>query len=135
RLSKVVDEAIYCFLSHYILTLTILSGPALERYYESVSGVKLSLKNIIKKYREGKDVVAQKTVNRLIHYFGKAMASVINVIDPDAIILGGGLGNIDLLYSDGVWEVEKHIFNHSLETSFLKPRLGDSAGVYGAALL
>ena len=71
----------------------------------------------------------------MIQYFGKAVAVVINIIDPDAIVIGGGVGNIDLLYSEGVMEVKKNIFNPTLETPFLKPKLGDSAGVFGAALL
>lgn len=114
---------------------TIISGPALERYYANLMGVPLKLHEIINRHKEGDDEVATKTVQRLIQYFGKSMANVINVLDPDAIVLGGGLGNIDLLYTDGVWEVEKHVFNHRLETPFLKPKLGDSAGVFGAALL
>ena len=70
-----------------------------------------------------------------MHFFGKAMAVVINIVDPDAVVLGGGVGNIDLLYSDGPGEVQKHLFNHRIDTVFLRPKLGDSAGVFGAALL
>jgi len=124
-----------CYCGKTGCTERIISGPSLEKYYESIMGVPLKLKDIIAKYKEGEDEVAVKTVNRLLHFFGKGMASVINVIDPDAIVLGGGLGNIDLLYEEGIWEVEKHVFNHTLETKFLRPRLGDSAGVFGAALL
>ncbi|MEM9819570.1 MAG: ROK family protein [Bacteroidota bacterium] len=114
---------------------TLLSGPANERYYENLMGIPLKLHEIVDRHKEGNDEIATKTVNRLLHFFGKGIASIINLIDPDAIVLGGGLGNIDLLYTDGVWEVEKHLFNHTLETPFLKPKLGDSAGVFGAALL
>ncbi len=114
---------------------TIISGPALEKYYENMMGVSLPLENIIERYEDGSDEVAIETVKRLLKYFGKSVAGVINILDPDVIVLGGGLGNIDLLYSDGVWEVEKHVFNNRLETKFLKPTLGDSAGVFGAALL
>ncbi len=113
----------------------VISGPALENYYENLMGIPLSLKEIIDAYHEGDDEVAEKTVNRMIQFFGKAMANIINILDPDAIVLGGGLGNIDLLYNEGVWEAEKHVFNHTLETPFLRPKLGDSAGVFGAALL
>ncbi len=124
-----------CYCSKMGCVETIISGPALERYYENLMGIPLSLTEIIERHEEGHDEVATKTVHRLIHFFGKAIAPVINLLDPDAIVLGGGLGNIDLLYTDGVWEVEKHVFNHQLETRFLKPKLGDSAGVFGAALL
>ncbi len=114
---------------------TIISGPALEKYYENLMGVQLGLSEIIERYKQGEDEVAEKTIKRLLEFFGKGMANVINILDPDVIILGGGLGNIDLLYSEGIWEVEKHIFNDRLETKFLRPSLGDSAGVFGAALL
>ena len=57
------------------------------------------------------------------------------MIDPDAIVIGGGVGNIDLLYNEGLEELKKHIFNPRLDTLILKPKLGDSAGVFGAALL
>ncbi len=60
---------------------------------------------------------------------------LINILDPDVIVLGGGLGNIDVLYTEGVNEIKKYIFNTRLDTIFLKPELGDSAGVFGAAML
>lgn len=113
----------------------ILSGPTLEKYYENLMGVPLKLKEIVERHKEGNDEVATKTVHRLLSYFGKAFSNIINIVDPDAVVIGGGVGNIDLLYTDGVWEVEKNIFNHTLETPFLRPKLGDSAGVFGAALL
>lgn len=113
---------------------TILSGPALERYFAARSDQKLRLPQIVEQYRQNcQHAVA--TMQRLTHFFGKAIANVINIIDPDVIILGGGLGNIDLLYTEGVKAVEQFIFNSRVETKFLKPKLGDSAGVFGAALL
>jgi len=113
----------------------ILSGPNLEKYYENIMGVPRKLVEIVERHKAGGDEVATKTVHRLLGNFGKAFANIINVVDPDAVVIGGGVGNIDLLYTDGAWEVEKNIFNHTLETPFLKPKLGDSAGVFGAALL
>jgi fructokinase len=67
--------------------------------------------------------------------FGKALAAVINIIDPDVIVIGGGVGNIDLLYTRGAEEVCKHIFTTKPSVKLVKPLLGDSAGVFGAALL
>ena len=112
---------------------TIIAGPSLERFYESRSGQKKKLKDILAHVQD--DEHALETKKRLIHFFGKGLASIINVLDPDAIVLGGGLGNIDFLYSEGLEEVAKHVFNYKMETQFLKPKLGDSAGVFGAALL
>ncbi len=113
----------------------IISGPALERFYQAISGANLRLPAIIERHRQGTDAHANQTVRRLLHFFGKGIATVINILDPDAIVLGGGLGNIDLLYTEGVAEARKHIFNTRLDTPFLKPTLGDSAGVFGAAML
>jgi len=114
---------------------TIFSGIALEKYYEAIADKRLKLKEIVALHLADKDEVATMTVKRLLHFFGKAMSHVINIVDPDAIVLGGGVGNIDLLYTEGLKEVEKNIFNNQLETPFLKPKLGDSAGVFGAAFL
>ncbi len=114
---------------------TILSGPNLERYYENIMGVPRKLKEIVERHKAGDDEVATKTINRMLSNFGKAFSNIINTIDPDVVVIGGGVGNIDLLFTEGAWEVEKNIFNHTLETPFLKPKLGDSAGVFGAALL
>jgi fructokinase len=60
---------------------------------------------------------------------------VINILDPDAIVIGGGVSNVELLYKEGVEEARKYIFNNRFDTVFFKPKLGDSAGVFGAALL
>jgi len=114
----------------------VLSGPALERYYESLVGEKRRMKEIIQLHRAKKDAEATRTVERMLEQFGRAISVIINTIDPDAIVLGGGLGNIDLFYTEGVEATRKHIFNpYPHHTPFLKPKLGDSAGVFGAALL
>ncbi len=115
---------------------TIISGPALERYYQSLTGSKLKLRDIAA--NADQDEAALQTIQRLTHFFGKAIAVVINILDPDVIVLGGGVGNIRELYTEGVMETKKYVFNTGidhLDTIFLKPKLGDSAGVFGAALL
>ena len=114
---------------------TVLSGPALERYYHKLSGQPLSLKEIVGSYRQGGNVHATQTINRLFDQFGKAISVVINILDPDAIVIGGGVGNIDELYTLGVDQVRKFVFNNRLDTKFFKPKYGDSSGVIGAALL
>jgi fructokinase len=121
----------YCGLKGCIESY--LSGPALERHYTALTGKKLKLKEIMQSVAT--DEAALATQKRLIELFGKALASIINVLDPDAIVLGGGVGNVDVLYTEGVAEVQKYIFNARLDTLILKPKLGDSAGVFGAALL
>jgi predicted NBD/HSP70 family sugar kinase len=114
---------------------TIISGPALQRYYHSLTGNAITLKEISEAYQKGTDDAAIVTMDRLITMFGKALAVVVNIIDPDVIILGGGVGNIELLYSKGKKEVEKTVFNINPAVLIVRPMLGDSAGVFGAALL
>lgn len=114
---------------------TVISGPALQRYYTNLSGEAITLPQIIQKYEQSADPNTTLVIDRLLKYFGKALSVVINILDPDVIVLGGGLGNIQMLHTQGVTEVKNHIFNPRLDTKFLKPALGDSAGVFGAALL
>ena len=61
-------------------------------------------------YDAGNDTIAKATIQRLIHFFGLAVSNLINILDPHAIVIGGGVGNIDLLYTMGVEEVKKYIF-------------------------
>lgn len=124
-----------CYCGRTGCVETVISGPALERYYAGLTGEKRKLHDISTRAAEGNDAAAQQTIERLLQYYGKAMAAVINIMDPDAVVLGGGVGNIDALYDAGIAEVKKHLFNHRIDTVFLKPKLGDSAGVFGAALL
>ncbi|MBC7774577.1 MAG: ROK family protein [Phycisphaerae bacterium] len=124
-----------CYCGHSGCVENVISGPALERFYASLSGQKLPLREIVTRSESGEDSAAIQTMDRLLHFFGKAMAVVINIVDPDAVVLGGGVGNIERLYTDGPAEVQKHLFNHRIDTVFLRPKLGDSAGVFGAALL
>ncbi|TDE14596.1 ROK family protein [Dyadobacter psychrotolerans] len=114
----------------------VIAGPALERHYEKISGVKLSLKEILEEYHSGKNEFATATIERLLEFYGRAISTLINVLDPGLIVIGGGVGNIDLLYTAGYDKIKKYIFNKGVVTTpIVKPKLGDSAGVFGAALL
>lgn len=113
---------------------TLISGPALQRYYRGMTGEELSLKDIMVRYDLGESA-AQKTLERLAEMFGRALSVVINIVDPEVIVLGGGLANIELLYTQGREALGRYVFNNRLDTRILHPLLGDSAGVFGAALL
>jgi fructokinase len=113
----------------------ILSGPSLQQYYASRTGKQLTLKEIVKRYNEGADAVAEETINRLCHFFGKAVSVVTNMLDPDVIVVGGGVGNIEPIYSKGIESLNQLIFNNRVDVPILRPSLGDSAGVFGAAAL
>lgn len=114
---------------------TILSGTGLQLYYQNITGTTLALPQIMQRYADGNDSAATATAERLINMFGRALAVVVNILDPDVIVLGGGVGNIDLLYTRGAESVCRHIFNTNPVVTIVKPLLGDSAGVFGAALL
>lgn len=113
----------------------VISGPALERFYKEQSGESATLKDIIRQYHEG-NTHAVATIERLLEYYGRGISTLINVLDPGLIIIGGGVGNVDLLYTLGYERIKKYIFNNGIvKTPIVKPLLGDSAGVFGAALL
>jgi len=113
----------------------VISGPALEHYYFKETGNRKPLKDIVALAESKVDPTAQKAMLRLIEFYGRAMSVIINIIDPDVIVIGGGVGNIDLLYDRGRDALKKYVFNDRLDTPIVKPSLGDSAGVYGAAYL
>jgi fructokinase len=66
--------------------------------------------------------------------FGRAIATVINIVDPDVIVLGGGVSNLDVLYDRGPQAVARWIFNDEVATKIVRHEMGDSAGVIGAAI-
>ena len=113
----------------------VISGPALEKYYFNETGNRKPLKDIVALAESKVDPTAQRTMLRLIEFFGKGLSVVINILDPDVIVIGGGVGNIDLLYDRGIDSVKKYVFNNRLDTPIVRPTLGDSAGVFGAAFL
>jgi fructokinase len=109
------------------------SGIAVETDYERRAGNHLPLAEIAE--RRAIDVHAEAAIEELLEAFGRGLANVIDILDPSAIVLGGGVSNLSLLYHDGVTRVAKYVFNDELTTPILKHELGDSAGVLGAALL
>jgi predicted NBD/HSP70 family sugar kinase len=114
---------------------TVIAGPALERHYARLTRRKLRLPEIAARAEKG-ERAARATLARLQSKFSQAIAAVINILDPDAVVIGGGVGNLDLLYGEATRRnVLKHVFNTELRTEFLRPALGDSAGVFGAAML
>jgi fructokinase len=113
-----------------------LAGPALEKYYARLSGSALSFREISSRVSAGGDLHADATLRHLIDNFARAIAIVIDVFDPHAMILGGGVGHVEALYSEEMRKkIEEHIVSATFETPIFKPILGDSAGVFGAALL
>jgi len=74
-------------------------------------------------------------MNGFFDRFGRALANLIDILDPDIVVIGGGVSNFKALYTEGAAAVKKYVFTDELETPIVKHRLGDSAGVFGAALV
>ena len=129
----VTDSGDECYCGKRGCVETVISGRALQTYYSNISGRKLKFEEIYA--LKDSDKYAKETFDRLIIHFGKGLSNVVNILDPEVIVLGGGLSNIEELYSEGYKELKKYVFNPTFNTPIIRPKLGDSAGVYGAALL
>lgn len=114
---------------------TFLSGPGLEHDYRAHGGsAQHTTHDIVARAAAG-DALAEAAMQRFLARFGRALAMVINVLDPHAIVLGGGMSNIGRLYDEGRAQVARHVFNDELLTRILPNVHGDSSGVRGAAQL
>ena len=128
-------ETTPCYCGRVGCVETVISGPALECHYREHGGDALRMPEIFARAKAG-ETLAYATLARLRDKFGEAIAAVINILDPDAVVIGGGVGNLDLLYADETRQaILRHLFNRELRTELLRPALGDSAGVFGAAML
>ncbi len=111
---------------------TYISGPALEQQWKLLSGESKSVPEILSNLDSE---IGKTWKDEFLENFGYGVANVVDILDPDAIVLGGGLSNIDFLYTEGKKSVYDKVFSDLVETPILKNELGDSAGVFGAALL
>jgi fructokinase len=113
---------------------TLISGGGLERLYMSRYGMQRALADIVGDLRAG-DAHASEFMDEFFGNFGRALSNVVNILDPDMVVLGGGVSNIDELYNTGILRVREMVFSDCCETPIVKNQLGDSAGVIGAALI
>ena len=111
---------------------TYISGPALEKRWLELTGKKEPLQSIVQDLSDEK---AKQWKEEFLENFGTSLANVIDILDPNVIVLGGGVSNIPFLYDQGKKAVYDKVFSDSIETPILKNSLGDSAGVFGACLL
>ncbi|HXN34900.1 MAG TPA: ROK family protein [Opitutaceae bacterium] len=133
--NPVCGERAPCYCGRRGCVETVISGPALEAHYRRLTGRRARLPEIAARAASG-ERAAGRTLRRLREKFAEAIAAVLNILDPDAVVIGGGVGNLGLLYSEAAHRaVLGHLFNGELRTEFLRPLLGDSAGVFGAAML
>jgi fructokinase len=121
-----------CYCGNSGCTEQYISGTALENHWKELSGEFQTVTNIVnnqlyKEHPEWKEIFMLN--------FGRALANVVDILDPDAIVIGGGVSKVDLLYTEGKESVYKETFSDNVVTPIIKNKLGDAAGVYGAAML
>lgn len=113
---------------------TFLSGPGLARDYHAAGGDAIDAAAIADA-AEGGEALAGAAIERYEERLARALGSVINVIDPGAIVLGGGLSNVKRLYANVPRRWSAYVFSDRVDTPLLPPRHGDSSGARGAAWL
>ncbi len=132
RADEVPGPACWCGLSGCIETF--LSGPALARGHRERTGQELDASAIAQAAERG-DEQAVQTLERYADRLARALASIINVLNPDAIVLGGGVSNIARLYEQVPQLWARYVFSDVVSTRLLRAKHGDSSGVRGAAWL
>jgi fructokinase len=123
-----------CYCGNRGCVETKISGTGVEASYYEIVGRHIKMKDLVQGYRQG-DELCKTVFFRFLEDFGRALGGLISVLDPDAVVIGGGLSHIDEIYTLGVQQVRKYAFHKNIQTPILKNRLGDSSGVVGAALL
>jgi predicted NBD/HSP70 family sugar kinase len=123
-----------CYCGRRGCVETFLSGPGLAADHAHVAGERLAAEDIVARARAG-DVACEATLGRYEARLARALAVVINIVDPEAIVLGGGLSNVERLYTRVPQLWGAHVFSDAVATKLLPPAHGDSSGVRGAAWL
>jgi fructokinase len=123
-----------CYCGRKGCVETYLSGPGLVADHQRVSAQTLSAEAIVTNAAAG-DAVCEATLQRYEARLAFALSQVINVLDPDAIVLGGGLSNLERLYAKVPQLWGASVFSDTVQTSLLPNLHGDSSGVRGAAWL
>jgi fructokinase len=125
----------FCFCGRRGCIETFLSGAGLERDYQRRAGVKAKSLDIARRAADDRDPHAAASLDAYRERLARGLAHVVNLIDPEVIVLGGGLSNIDELYDGLERLVEERAFSDALDTKILRNKHGDSSGVRGAAWL
>lgn len=123
-----------CYCGKHGCLECFVSGPAVAADHRRVTGATLPMEEIAARARSG-DAACRATLDRLADRLGRGLAGIVNVIDPDVIVLGGGLSNLDFLYDALPPIIERWAFSDRIDTPIRRAVHGDSSGVRGAAWL
>ncbi len=113
---------------------TYLSGTGMARDYKEHTGEALTAESIVARAEHG-DAASRAALERYYDRAARALAHIINILDPDVIVLGGGMGRIPMLYHEIPRRWGAYVFSDRVDTRLLAPKHGDSSGVRGAAWL
>lgn len=123
-----------CYCGRFGCIETFLSGPGLTLDHASVTGERLEAAEIARRAGQG-DAACEATLARYEGRVARSLASVVNLLDPDVIVLGGGLSRMERLYANVPRLWSSFVFSDRVDTALVSPRHGDSSGVRGAAWL
>lgn len=129
------SEGRSCYCGRVDCVETYLSGRGMVKTWRRAGGEGETSARKIGAMASAGDALALVTLEHYHQHFARALASVINVLDPDVVVLGGGLSKIESLYDKGITALEQHVFSDTLHTRVVKNKHGDSSGVRGAAWL
>ncbi len=128
------DGSLECYCGKQACIETFLSGPGLTAGYERRFGVRKSGEEI-RHAAEAGDTEALAMMDVYCDQLARSLAHLINILDPDAIVLGGGMSNIEAIYSQVPNRLSAYVFSDYVRTPVLRACHGDSSGVFGAAML
>ena len=111
-----------------------LSGPGLENYYSFVTNENKSSKDIVELFRNG-DKTSSQIMDKYFERTARSFSSIVNILDPDVIVCGGGMSEIEELYEEVPKRIIPYIASNFFNTPIVKSKHGSSSGVRGAALL
>jgi fructokinase len=123
-----------CFCGRHGCNETFLSGTGLSLTHKLLSGRQLPAKEIVERSRNG-EAEAEESMSQYLEHLARGLAAVINVLDPDMIVLGGGMSNAKQIYRDLPPRLVKYVFGGECQTPVERAVHGDSSGVRGAAWL
>ncbi len=123
-----------CFCGAEGCVETFVSGPGIARQYAALTGQAQSAEQVVARWQGGEHV-ARDVMTRVFSAFGRGLANVADILDPDIIVLGGGLSNVPGLCERVRESLVREVFSDTYDTPVVRHELGDSAGVIGAALI
>jgi len=123
-----------CFCGHQGCMETYISGPGFAKLFNNVNNDNLDSHQIIEEFNKGKEraIIALKNY---VDHLARGLSNVINIVDPDIIVLGGGMSNVEFIYENIDFSLRKYVISDTIHTKVVKNHHGDSSGVRGAAWL